>query len=199
MHYVCSDLHGRFDKYQEVISRINTGDTLFILDDVIDRYPDGIKILKDVIAQENVMLFIGNHEDMMYKTMVEQDVSWTMTWLSPCNGGLQTFNSILYGDVEIIKRVFDNSFVFLKIEVNGKQFVLSHASFHGSLNESHLLYGELSSKEREQWLWESPFRSIEKGKYSSYEEFNHDDITFIYGHTPVQFLHDKKVHTDLVT
>ena len=37
-------------------------DTLFVLGDVIDRNPDGIEILKDLLARKNVELFLGNHE-----------------------------------------------------------------------------------------------------------------------------------------
>lgn len=47
MHYVLSDVHGnrkRFDSIMEQIA-LQPEDTLYVLGDVIDRYPDGIRIL----------------------------------------------------------------------------------------------------------------------------------------------------------
>ena len=40
-----SDIHGCFDKYQKMLRRIDFApeDTLYVLGDVIDRGPDGIK------------------------------------------------------------------------------------------------------------------------------------------------------------
>ena len=37
-------------------------DTLYILGDVIDRGPDGVKILQDMMARPNVVPILGNHE-----------------------------------------------------------------------------------------------------------------------------------------
>lgn len=47
MNYVLSDIHGnrqRFDSIMEQIA-LQPEDTLYVLGDVIDRYPDGIRIL----------------------------------------------------------------------------------------------------------------------------------------------------------
>ena len=64
MIYVMSDLHGCFDKYKEMLSLIDLvpRDTLYVLGDVIDRGPDGIKILQDMMFQPNVFPLLGNHE-----------------------------------------------------------------------------------------------------------------------------------------
>ena len=47
MIYAMSDLHGCYDKYIKMPEKINFGDddTLYILGDIVDRGPDGIKIL----------------------------------------------------------------------------------------------------------------------------------------------------------
>lgn len=39
MIYVVSDIHGCYDKYQELLKKLNLGpdDTLYVLGDVIDR------------------------------------------------------------------------------------------------------------------------------------------------------------------
>ena len=64
MIYVMSDIHGCFDKYQKMLRRIDFApeDTLYVLGDVIDRGPDGIKILQDMMGRVNVFPILGNHE-----------------------------------------------------------------------------------------------------------------------------------------
>ena len=57
MKYVISDIHGHFDKYKEMLEKINftDGDTLYILGDVVDRGPDGIKILQDMMVMNHFL------------------------------------------------------------------------------------------------------------------------------------------------
>lgn len=49
MTYTVSDIHGCYDKYRELLRAIQLqpNDTLYVLGDVIDRGPDGFKILLD--------------------------------------------------------------------------------------------------------------------------------------------------------
>ena len=51
-----SDIHGCFDKYQTMLREIDfsSHDTLYVLGDVIDRGPDGIRILQDMNLRPNV-------------------------------------------------------------------------------------------------------------------------------------------------
>ena len=55
MKYVMSDIHGRYDKYADMLELIHFSeeDELYILGDVIDRGPDGIKILMDIMERSN--------------------------------------------------------------------------------------------------------------------------------------------------
>ena len=59
-----SDIHGCFDKYPAMLREIGSSsrDTLYVLGDVIDRGPDGIKILQDMNRRPNVVPILGNHE-----------------------------------------------------------------------------------------------------------------------------------------
>lgn len=47
MIYVCSDIHGNYEKYRALIEKISLRDedTLYVLGDVIDRGPEGVRIL----------------------------------------------------------------------------------------------------------------------------------------------------------
>lgn len=67
MIYVMSDIHGQKRRFDSVMKQINLqpDDTLYILGDVIDRNPDGIKILRQIMAMPNAKMLLGNHELMM--------------------------------------------------------------------------------------------------------------------------------------
>lgn len=67
MIYVMSDIHGHRRRFDSVMKQINLQpeDTLYILGDVIDRNPDGIRILQQLRAMPNVVMLLGNHEYMM--------------------------------------------------------------------------------------------------------------------------------------
>ena len=71
MTYVMSDLHGCYDKYAQMLEKIGfgDGDTFYILGDVIDRGPDGIKILMDMMDRKNVIPIIGNHESLALSSL----------------------------------------------------------------------------------------------------------------------------------
>ena len=45
MIYVLGDIHGCYDKYEEMLKRIrfSDDDTLFVLGDVVDRGPEPVK------------------------------------------------------------------------------------------------------------------------------------------------------------
>ena len=62
--YVCSDLHGRYDRWRTLLQAIDLrpNDTLYMLGDVIDRGPDGCKVLLDMMGRPNVIPILGNHE-----------------------------------------------------------------------------------------------------------------------------------------
>lgn len=86
MTYVLSDIHGQMRRFQSVMKQINLQpeDTLYVLGDVIDHYPDGIKILCRLMAMPNVKLLLCNHELMSLrnsetfgiKAILETGVLW---------------------------------------------------------------------------------------------------------------------------
>lgn len=71
MTYAVSDIHGCYDKYIDLLRKISFGphDTLYVLGDVIDRGPDGFKILLDMAQRSNMINLLGNHEAMAIDTL----------------------------------------------------------------------------------------------------------------------------------
>lgn len=71
MIYVMSDIHGNMRRFNSIMEQIELQpeDTLYILGDVIDRYPDGLRILRKLMAMPNAKILLGNHEYMMLQAL----------------------------------------------------------------------------------------------------------------------------------
>ena len=71
MIYVLSDIHGNERRFRSVMEQIDLqpADTLYVLGDVIDRYPGGIRILRKIMAMPNARMILGNHEYMMLRAL----------------------------------------------------------------------------------------------------------------------------------
>ncbi len=53
MTYVMSDLHGCYEAYRTMLEKIHFGpdDRLYVLGDMVDRGPDGMKLLLDLMGR----------------------------------------------------------------------------------------------------------------------------------------------------
>lgn len=71
MIYILSDIHGNHRRFASVMEQIclQPEDTLYVLGDVIDRHPGGIRILRRLMAMPNVKMLLGNHEFMMLRAL----------------------------------------------------------------------------------------------------------------------------------
>lgn len=203
MIYVCSDIHGRLDRYNKVVSKLTESDELYILGDVIDRGEFGIEILQDIIKRPNVHLILGNHEYMMFSVLlllsiesntVEDIVSSDdfKIWVNPRNGGAITYQKLLSLDYEDVVNIFNllmNSYVFKRINVNGKRFHLSHASAISKFRDlDGLTVRDMIDKNLLDDFYDilqySPF-SVSHN--SSISEYDCDNESYVVGHRPVQF------------
>lgn len=187
MKYVVSDLHGYYDKYIKVIELLNDADELYIIGDVIDRGPDGIKILLDIMSRENVFMTKGNHEYLLYNDLSELAGSDAIDTNRIILGSLE------YGDIgqfETLKAfsrlsvkeqfaILDYIFelpLYIKLCVNSKEYILVHAGipdFNGTpipiehLDEDDLLVG-----------------------YHDYNVQHYPNTTIIIGHQPTRTILD---------
>lgn len=66
MIYCMSDIHGDYEKYRRMLETIplREEDTLYILGDVVDRGPEPIAVLLDMMKRPNIRSILGNHEYM---------------------------------------------------------------------------------------------------------------------------------------
>lgn len=140
MIYVMSDIHGCYDKYKLMMDKIKfkEEDTLYILGDVVDRGPQGMKVLLDIADKENVILLKGNHDLqagilLSNLSMPDSDicskelVDLYGIWLS--DGGESTLKEYLeLSDEERVTviNVIARAKLSMEIEVAGCRYHLSH-------------------------------------------------------------------------
>ena len=109
MIYVMSDIHGCLEKYRCMLEVIELApeDTLYVLGDVIDRGPDGVGILQDMMGRANVIPILGNHEftaaiclpwllesvtDRSLEALEETQIAALSEWIA--NGGGVTLRAL---------------------------------------------------------------------------------------------------------
>jgi len=187
MVYVMSDLHGYpMEKLLNILESIEFSekDFLYVLGDVIDRGKDGIKIIKWLMQRRNTKLLLGNHELMLLKcefmfeeefdpfgsSLYGQKRADYALWSS--NGGITTIDALNGTRSSELKYIFDylkNAPLYAEINVNGRDFVLTHSGLGNFKPEK-----KLSEYTATELLWERPSLNTEY----------FENIFTIFGHTP---------------
>lgn len=190
MIYVCSDLHGRLDKYKKIFDIVTPEDKLYILGDVIDRGPDGIAILQDIQKRDNIELFCGNHEWMMYCAMFAEgrDGSDISIWTYQNNGGeptRQAFMKLSADEQREIQTQIESTTIMRRIVVDGRKYYLCHANIvEAYQDKDSLLFQDSTSYDLDCHLWDSCLEVT--------PEFDCSNETIVVGHRFVQWFHTSK-------
>ena len=145
MKYVMSDLHGRYDLYLKMLSRIGFGDsdTLYFLGDYVDRSLGGCRIILDTSERDNVISITGNHDLMAFYLLSrlsrplrpgeEADLSELIgAWMM--DGGKDTldeFRSLTREEQRLLLGTADGFRNYAEVEAGGREFVLCHGGLHG--------------------------------------------------------------------
>jgi serine/threonine protein phosphatase 1 len=193
MTYVMSDIHGNKRNFDSILEQIDLRpeDELYVLGDVIDRYPDGIKILRWLMKRSNTWVLLGNHEYMMLKALDTpyEGTKWQIKnsqeralyhWYH--NGGDVTHKYLKHIRKETRNLVFDylrSLPVNMEIEVNGRAFKLVHAS----PIENYGLHGRDYDNHYEFAVWH---------RWNECEPVP-EGFTMIFGHTPTVDFQDDTV------
>ncbi len=132
MIYVMSDIHGYETRYRSVLKQIKLkkSDHLYILGDVIDRFPDGLGILREAMKRDNITLLLGNHEHMMLEALTEPGGREEMQrWY--WNGGDITHDHFKHCTKAYRAEVLEylrSLPVNIEITVNGVDYLLVHGA-----------------------------------------------------------------------
>lgn len=183
MIYVLSDIHGNSKRFNSITEQINLKDedTLYVLGDVIDRYPDGIRILRKIMAMPNAKMLLGNHEYMMLNSL-DTDMEYfrqrsLRLWYQ--NGGDVTHNYLKHIRKSIRREIFDylrSLPLNIDVTVNGIKYKL----VHGAPTENYGICGKLYSCKMEYAVWE---------RWKDGDRIP-DGYTLILGHTPTRNFHN---------
>lgn len=86
--YIIGDLHGMYDELMHALTLLKfnkSTDRLFSVGDLIDRGPKSFECA-NLIYEDWFHMVIGNHEQMMMHTILDQHLSYYHMWMN--NGGL---------------------------------------------------------------------------------------------------------------
>ena len=188
-----SDIHGQYSLFLKMLKiiKFSENDILYVLGDVIDRGPDGIACLQEIMKRKNIKMLLGNHEHMMLTVFDENyrirnsegfdshDV-YLLWYKNGCQPTVSSFNKLPEEEQKELLKFIKNIPVNIEVTVNNKDFLLTHAAplpkyFDRDLSE-HYRY----SNDTEFAVW--------------CRRFHHSDIgkTVIYGHTPTSYFQNYK-------
>lgn len=192
--YACSDIHGQYHLFKEMLDdiRFSDDDFLYILGDIIDRGPESIPMLQDIMRRENVICILGNHEFMMYTQyrIPERESPWLLS----ANGGAVTraaFEKLSAFEQKQILDFIENMALQIYLPIEGTEYLLSHSDFVEGQN-SLLFRGSYFSTVFD-IVWNSPWRMWENVPKRKYKK---DGRIHVIGHVPVQRIDENPVLTN---
>lgn len=147
MTYVVSDLHGCFDKFKELLRKINftDNDVMYVLGDTVDHGEEPIELLCDLSMRYNVIPVLGECDMRAYRLLSALDkmlsdgespepelLSEMAMWLQ--DGGQKTIEGFKALDADMREGVLEylsDMSLYEEAEVKGKRYVLVHAGIAG--------------------------------------------------------------------
>ncbi|MDE6687062.1 MAG: metallophosphoesterase [Lachnospiraceae bacterium] len=174
--YVLSDVHGQYNAYKKMLEKIQFSekDFLYVLGDVIDRGPEGIRLIQDIMQRENAELLLGNHECMLLNALeylrqreagnLNDEVYDGFTpyelWVHPCNGGEGTCLELLSMPEEErnkIEEYLKSLYLIRRIKIGEQSYHLSHSYSLNKRFGKGIKYAGTPPKQVEEIVWESMF------------------------------------------
>lgn len=146
MRYIISDIHGCYEEYKALLEKINFSDKdeLYVLGDAMDRGPEPIKVIQDLMSRPNVTYIIGNHDYIMLRLMkrlmveiteenweshlTEEDLIDYSFWMN--DGGdvtVRQFRILSEWDRMDILDYLEEASVYEVLEHEDNRYVLVHA------------------------------------------------------------------------
>lgn len=196
MLYAMSDLHGEYEKYLAMLEKIKFSqeDTLYLLGDLVDRGPEPVKILQDIMQRPNVYPLLGNHEVMavyilkqLLVEVTEETISQVDAYLMENimlwqrNGGgvtLEQFQALPPRERRQLLEFMEGFGWYETVDVGERAFLLVHAG----------LGNYRPGKKLEEYSLEE--LTMVRPDYQT-QYFPDDSIYVLSGHTPTKLLSGK--------
>lgn len=195
MKYIIADIHGCYPEFMELLGKIGfcDDDELFVLGDAMDRGPEPIKVIQDLMSRPNVSYILGNHDDMMLQSLkkLAVDISEASLidlsdddfisyyhWLR--EGGNTTeeqFRQLSHEERRDVLDFLECAPAYEMIEDDGKLYIMVHAGIHNFDPEK-----EMDEYNPSDFLWER----IDYTK----QYFPSEHIFLVTGHTPTMMIRE---------
>lgn len=135
--FLIGDIHGRYDLLTEFIkwSKLGDKDLLVSVGDLIDRGNQNVEVLTHFLFADNCEAVMGNHDQLMFQSLVDQNREADVTWL--WNGGSWALDENLNFLAGLARHVGQLP-AFLDIKFGDTQIGVSHAEFPFPSRESML-------------------------------------------------------------
>lgn len=197
MQYIIADIHGCYTEFLELLEKIgfSDDDELFVLGDAMDRGPEPIMVIQDLMSRSNVTYILGNHDDMMLQSLRKLAVDVTEAslidlsdddfisyyhWLR--EGGNTTeeqFRQLSHEERRDVLDFLECAPTYEMIEDNDKLYILVHAGIRNFDPEK-----EMDEYNPSDFLWE-------RMDYTK-QYFSSDRIFLVTGHTPTIMIREDK-------
>ena len=143
MTYVISNIHGNYDKFQEMLQKIRfkDSDVMYILGDIVDYGDKPMELIGDISMRYNVLPILGEYDMRAYKllsaldemlrdgNMPDAEILSEMTeWIT--DGGQKTMEGFKALDDEMREGVLDylsDMALYEEVSVAGQDYLLIHA------------------------------------------------------------------------
>lgn len=190
MRYIVSDIHGCYQQYRMLLEKIHFSekDELYVLGDVVDRGPEPIRLLQDMMKRPNVIFILGNHDFIMYTIMKKLSVEITEEnydkyltkdilldynlWMQ--DGGQVTaeqFRQLSYSEKMDMLDYIAGASLYEVIEHNGKEYRLVHAGLANFLPDKAMEEYDL-------------YDFLEERTDYAKRYYPDENIVLVTGHTP---------------
>ena len=188
--YAAADWHGVGDLATQILNYLKPDDTLYFLGDAIDRGPDGVEIMKQLLADPKVIYIKGNHEELMENCLpyVLKEInnpdyySGQKTYDWYCNGGEKTAE-VFWKHPEWGPRLLNDIREMPTEQIYhsplGHDVILEHAGYT-PFNIPHRSH--IPTWDRDH------FYDIWNNGYTKAGCPDPDNTFIVHGHTPVQYL-----------
>lgn len=180
--YAFTDVHGQYDLWQQIKEYCAEDDTIYFLGDAIDRGPDGLKIMMELLEDPRVTYVCGNHEDLMralFPEFLEGDFRDLQYYLQ--QGGKETWEEFQKlskeKQIELFYAIDRMPIEEYYRRKDGIDIVMTHSGacdFTHKWITDHLSLWDRSHLDKQWWR--------EK-----------ENVVIIHGHSPVQSFFKKSV------
>lgn len=183
-NYAVTDLHGRYDLWEQIKAFVKPEDTIYFLGDAADRGPDGWKLLTALLNDPQVIFIKGNHEEMLENAIREYKFTdglyqdWAIKHLID-NGGASTlyeWASMSGEDYSYLGKLRNLPYYKEYVNEQGLTIWLSHSGCPPFLNRQgrNVVTERLALWDRDH-CWVPTWGDTD------------EDMVIVHGHTPIPF------------